>query len=96
MFECLLFILNLSKSKIRGFYYLFGTVMFFEKNTLLSDELKEIRHEFAYLSKLFAKFCEKNCSCKEIRPILLRPNLSSLYGFPKLILFKCNIGCINF
>jgi hypothetical protein len=42
----------------RGFYDLFDTaVEFFEdKKTLLSDELKAIRHDVAYISDIFAKF----------------------------------------
>jgi hypothetical protein len=47
---------------VRRFYDLFDTVVeFFEDtNALLSDELKEIRHDTAYLSELFAKFNEMN------------------------------------
>ncbi|XP_032075183.1 protein ZBED8-like [Thamnophis elegans] len=47
---------------VRHFYNLLNTVVeFFEdKNALLSGELKEIRHDIAYLSELFAKFNEVN------------------------------------
>jgi hypothetical protein len=43
---------------IRRFYDLFDTVVEFleRKNSLLSEELKAIRHDVAYLSDLFAKF----------------------------------------
>lgn len=48
------------------FCVLFGTVvevcvcLFFRTNSLLSDELKEIRHDIAYISELFAEFNEMN------------------------------------
>ena len=52
---------------LRRFYDLFDTVVqFFEaKNAVLILELKEIRHDIAYLSDLFAKFNEiRFCNCK--------------------------------
>jgi hypothetical protein len=65
-FECLLLhteVRWLSKDNcVRRFYDFFDTVveLFERKNSLLSVELKSIRHDVAYLSDLFAKFNEIN------------------------------------
>jgi hypothetical protein len=47
---------------VRCLYGLFDTVVecFEDMNTLLGDELKDIRHDIAYLSELLAKFNDMN------------------------------------
>ncbi|XP_026579775.1 LOW QUALITY PROTEIN: zinc finger MYM-type protein 6-like [Pseudonaja textilis] len=79
---------------LRCFYNLFDTVAeFFEgKNALLSDELKEIRHDIAYLSELFTKFNEVNLQLQgnEVNLIKAKSVISTF--ILKLALFKRNIG----
>jgi hypothetical protein len=96
-FECLLLhteVRWLSKDNCVRFYDLFDTVVeFFErKNSLLSEELKVIRHDVAYLSDLFAKFYEINVQLQgnEINLIKTKYVISTFVS--KLVLFNRNLG----
>jgi hypothetical protein len=79
---------------IRRFYDLFDSVVeFFErKNSLLSEELRVIRHDVAYLSDLLAKFNEINVQLQgnEINLIKAKSVISTFVS--KLVLFKRNLG----
>lgn len=74
------------------FYDFLETFMDFEAiNALLSDGLKEIWSDTAYLSELFAKFRETNLQLQESGVNLSRAVLSPFIS--KLILFKYCTGC---
>jgi hypothetical protein len=79
---------------VRRFYELFDTVVEFleRKNSLLSEELKAIRHDVAYLSDLFAKFNKINVQLQgdEINLIKTKSVISTFVS--KLVLFKINLG----
>lgn len=79
---------------VKRFYNLFDTVVeFFEdKNALLSGELKEIRHDIAYLSELFAKFNEVNLQLQGNEVNLIKAKSVIATFISKLTLFKRNIG----
>lgn len=79
---------------LRRFYDLFDTVVqFFEdKNDVLSLELKEIRHDIAYLSDLFAKFNEINLQLQGNDVNLIKAKSVVCTFIAKLTLFKRNIG----
>jgi hypothetical protein len=79
---------------IRRFYNLFDTVVQFfeEKDAFLSDNLKEIRSDVAFLSELFAKFNEMNLQLQGNDTSLIKAKSVVTVFISKLLLFKRNIG----
>lgn len=79
---------------LRRFYNLFDTVVeFFEgTNGVLSNELKEIRHDIAYLSELFAKFNDMNLQLQGNDTNLIKAKSVVSTFIAKLTVLKRNIG----
>ena len=79
---------------LRRFYSLFVTVDEFlqDSNSVLCDELKDIKHDIAYLSDIFTKFNEINLHLpgKDVDLIKVRSAISSFQS--KLQLFKRNLA----
>lgn len=79
---------------LRHFYSLFKTVVEFfqDSNSVLCDELRNIKHDIAYLSDVFTKFIEVNLQLQgnEVNLIKVKSALSTFLS--KLQLFKRNIA----
>ena len=62
----------------RRFYSLFDKVVEFfqDSNSVLCDELRNIKHDIAYLSDVLTKFNELICSCKEMIFIKVKSAIS--------------------
>ncbi|KAJ8879274.1 hypothetical protein PR048_019881 [Dryococelus australis] len=76
------------------FYNLFDSVVeFFEdRNVLLGNELKEINHDIAYFSEIFAKFDDINVQLQGNDTTLNKAKSVVSASITKLTLFKPNVG----
>jgi hypothetical protein len=63
-----------------------------DTNALLSDELKEIRHDIAYLSELIAKFNEMNFQLQGNKVNIIEAKSVASTFISKITLFKRNTG----
>lgn len=96
-FKCLLFhteVRWLSKGNcLSRFYDLFETVVEFfqDQDTCLSVELKEIKHDIAYLSELFSKFNDMNLQLQGNEVTLIKAKSVICTFMSKLLLFQRNI-----
>ena len=79
---------------LRRFYSLFDTIVeFFEgTNSVLSEELRNIKHDIAYLADIFTKFNEVNLQLQgnDVNLINVQTIISTFLS--KLTLLKRNVG----
>nr|XP_049579058.1 protein FAM200A-like [Syngnathus scovelli] len=79
---------------LRRFYSLFDTVVEFfqDSNSVLCDELRNMKHDIAYLADIFSKFNEVNLQLQGHDAILIKVKSAISTFLAKLQLFKRNIA----
>ncbi|XP_066965478.1 protein FAM200C-like [Macrobrachium rosenbergii] len=79
---------------LRRFYSLFDTVVEFFKdsNSVLCDELRNMKHDIAYLADIFTKFNEVNLQLQGNEANLIKVKSAISTFLAKLQLFKQNIA----
>ncbi|XP_018015681.1 protein ZBED8 [Hyalella azteca] len=85
----------LSKGNCLGrFYSLFDTVVefFYDSNPVLCDELRNMKHDIAYLADIFTKFNEINLQLQGNESNLIKVKSAISTFLTKLQLFKRNIA----